>query len=166
MPQAIIRPSTALDVPAITRIYNHAILYGTATFETDPLPEAVLAGRRQEKLDEGYPFVVAEVDGQVAGYAYAGPFRPRAAYRFTVEDSIYLDPMFQRQGLGRKLLSTLIDGCRARDYRQMVAVIGDSGNAGSIELHRALGFRHIGTMENTGYKFDRFIDTVIMQLTL
>ena len=126
----------------------------------------MLAGRRQEKLDEGYPFVVAEVDGQVAGYAYAGPFRPRAAYRFTVEDSIYLDPMFQRQGLGRKLLSTLIDGCRARDYRQMVAVIGDSGNAGSIELHRALGFRHIGTMENTGYKFDRFIDTVIMQLTL
>ena len=114
----------------------------------------------QALLDGGYPYIVAEIDGALAGYAYAGPYRPRPAYRFSVEDSIYVDPNAQRRGVGRVLLEHLIEECERRGFRQMIAVIGNSAQTPSIELHRALGFRMIGTVENVGYKFDRWLDSV------
>jgi L-amino acid N-acyltransferase YncA len=161
-----IRPATPADVPAITRIYAHAVKHGTASFELDPPDEAEMARRQRTLLDGGYPYIVAEIDGALAGYAYAGPYRPRPAYRFSVEDSIYIDPPAQRRGVGRVLLEHLIEECERRGFRQMIAVIGDSVQAPSIELHRALGFRMIGAVENVGYKFGRWLDSVNMQRAL
>jgi phosphinothricin acetyltransferase len=122
--------------------------------------------RQRALLDGGYPYVVAEFDGTLAGYAYAGPYRPRPAYRFSVEDSIYIDASAQRKGVGRALLVRLIEESERRGFRQMIAVIGDSAQTPSIELHRALGFRMIGAIENVGFKFDRWLDTVLMQRAL
>jgi phosphinothricin acetyltransferase len=161
-----IRPASAEDIPAITRIYEHAVATGTATFEYDPPDEAEMARRRQTLLDSGYPYIVAELDGALAGYAYAASYRPRAAYRYSVEDSIYVAPATHRRGVGRVLLEHLIAECETRGFRQMIAVIGDSAQTPSIELHRAAGFRMIGTVENVGYKFDRWLDTVLMQRAL
>ena len=139
---------------------------GTASFELEPPDEAEMARRMQALLDGGFPYIVAEIDGALAGYAYAGPYRPRPAYRFSVEDSIYIDPDAQRSGVGRALLEHLIEECERRGFRQMIAVIGDSAQTPSIELHRALGFRMIGDVENVGYKFDRWLDSVLMQRAL
>ena len=161
-----IRPATPTDVPAITRIYAHAVKHGTASFELEPPDEAEMARRQRTLVDGGYPYIVAEIDGTLAGYAYAGPYRPRPAYRFSVEDSIYVDPSAQRRGVGRVLLEHLIEECERRGFRQMIAVIGDSAQAPSIELHRALGFRMIGAVENVGYKFGRWLDSVSMQRAL
>ena len=125
-----------------------------------------MARRQRTLVDGGYPYIVAEIDGTLAGYAYAGPYRPRPASRFSVEDSIYVDPNAQRRGVGRVLLEHLIEECERLGFRQMIAVIGDSAQAPSIELHRALGFRMIGAVENVGYKFGRWLDSVNMQRAL
>jgi L-amino acid N-acyltransferase YncA len=161
-----IRPAADADLPFITEIYAHAVLYGTATFELTP-PDLVEMTRRFRALMEGgFPYLVAVLDGVVVGYAYAGAYRPRPAYRFTVENSIYLQPAIHRRGVGMKLMRQLIEDCETRGYRQMIAVIGDSANAGSIGLHRVCGFQMIGTHPNVGLKFGRWLDTVMMQLAL
>jgi phosphinothricin acetyltransferase len=161
-----IRPARLADIPAITRIYAHSVETGTASFELEAPDEAEMSRRMQALLDGGFPYVVADIDGALAGYAYAGPYRPRKAYRFSVEDSIYIDPTAQRRGIGRALLQRLIEECERRGFRQMIAVIGDSAQTPSIELHRAAGFRLIGNIENVGYKFDRWLDSVLMQRPL
>jgi phosphinothricin acetyltransferase len=166
MPAAVIRAATPTDIPAITRIYAEAVEHGTASFELEAPDEAEMARRLQALLDGGFPYIAAEIDGVLVGYAYAGPYRPRRAYRFSVEDSIYVDPGAQRKGVGRVLLKHLIEESERRGFRQMIAVIGDSAQTPSIDLHRAAGFRMIGTVENVGYKFDRWLDTVLMQRTL
>jgi L-amino acid N-acyltransferase YncA len=161
-----IRPATETDLPFVTGIYEHAVRYGTATFELIP-PDLAEMTRRFNALKEGgFPYFVAVLDGCVVGYAYAGPYRPRPAYRFTVENSVYLDPTIHRRGVGLKLMQRLIGECEARGYRQMIAVIGDSANAGSIGLHSRCGFDMIGTHSNVGFKFGRWLDTVMMQLAL
>jgi len=160
------RHATPADIPGITRIYAYAVKHGTASFELEPPDEAEMARRQRVLLDGGYPYIVAEIDSTLAGYAYAGPYRPRPAYRFSVEDSIYIDPKAQRRGVGRALLQHLIDECERRGFHQMVAVIGDSAQTPSIELHRAAGFRMVGTVENVGYKFGRWLDSVNMQRAL
>lgn len=163
----VVRPSTEADLPAITAIYAPAVLHGTASFETEP-PDIDEMGRRRLLLVEGgFPYLVAEGSaGEVVGYAYAGPYRPRRAYRFTVEDSIYIAPDRQGQGAGRALLTALVHRCEALGFRQMVAVIGDSASAGSIALHGALGFRQAGIVRSVGYKHGRWLDQVLMQLPL
>jgi L-amino acid N-acyltransferase YncA len=161
-----IRPATPADIAAITRIYAHSVRTGTASFELEPPGEAEMARRMQALLDGGYPYIAAEIDGVIVGYAYAGSYRPRPAYRYSVEDSIYIDPAAQRRGVGRALLQRLIEECERRGFRQMIAVIGDSAQTPSIELHRAAGFRMIGTVENVGYKFGRWLDSVNMQRAL
>ena len=166
MPSVTIRPATPADIPAITRIYEHAVRHGTASFELEAPDEAEMLRRMRALVDDGFPYIAAEVDGLLAGYAYAGPYRPRRAYRFSVEDSIYIDPGAQRRGIGRALLEHLIEACERRGFRQMVAVIGDSAQTPSIELHRAAGFRMVGAVENVGYKFDRWLDSVVMQRAL
>ena len=166
MSPVTIRPATPADIPAITRIYEHAVRHGTASFELEAPDEAEMLRRMRALVDDGFPYIAAEVDGLLAGYAYAGPYRPRRAYRFSVEDSIYIDPGAQRRGVGRALLEHLIEACERRGFRQMVAVIGDSAQTPSIELHRAAGFRMVGAVENVGYKFDRWLDSVVMQRAL
>ena len=166
MSSVSIRPATPADIPTITRIYADAVRQGTASFELDPPDQAEMARRQRELLDGGYPYVVAEIDGGVVGYAYAGPYRPRPAYRYSVEDSIYIDANAHRKGVGRALLVRLIEEAERRGFRQMIAVIGDSAQTPSIELHRALGFRMIGNIENVGFKFDRWLDSVLMQRPL
>jgi len=161
-----IRPATPADIPAITRIYAHAVRHGTASFEYDPPDEAEMARRQRALLEGGYPYLVAGIGGAVAGYAYAGPYRTRPAYRYTVENSIYIAPEAHRRGLGRALLDRLIAECEARNYRLMIAVIGDSAQTPSIELHRAAGFKMVGAFEAVGYKFDRWLDSVLMQRPL
>ena len=161
-----IRPATSADIPAVTRIYAHAVRHGTASFELDPPDEAEMARRQRMLLDGGYPYLVAEADGDVMGYAYAGPYRARPAYRFSVENSVYVAPQAHRRGVGRALLEHLIAESEARGYRLMIAVIGDSAQAPSIELHRAAGFQMVGALEGVGYKFDRWLDTVLMQRAL
>ena len=161
-----IRPATEADLPFITGIYEHAVRYGTATFELIPPDLAEMTRRFHALVDGGFPYLVAVVDGNVIGYAYAGPYRPRPAYRFTVENSIYLDPAVHRRGVGLKLLRRLIQECENRGYRQMIAVIGDSANAGSIGVHTACGFQMIGTHPDVGLKFGRWLDTVMMQRAL
>jgi L-amino acid N-acyltransferase YncA len=166
MSSLTIRPATPADIAAITRIYAHAVRHGTASFELEPPDEAEMARRQRTLAESGYPYLAAEIDGTVAGYAYAGPYRARPAYRFSVENSIYVAPQMHRRGVGRALLDRLIAECEQRGYRLMIAVIGDSAQAPSIELHRAAGFRLVGAFEGVGYKFDRWLDTVLMQRAL
>jgi phosphinothricin acetyltransferase len=161
-----IRPATEADLPCVTEIYEHAVLHGTATFELIAPDLAEMTRRFRTLIDAGFPYLVAAIDGEVIGYAYAGPYRPRPAYRFTVENSIYLKPATHRRGIGLTLLKRLLLECEARGHRQMIAVIGDSANAGSIGLHRRCGFQMIGTHPNVGLKFGRWLDTVMMQLSL
>ena len=163
MPPVSIRPTTQADIPVITRIYAEAVMNGTASFELEPPDETEMARRMTALLDDGFPYLAAEIGGTLAGYAYAGHYRPRRAYRFSVEDSIYVDPAAQRKGVGRALLTRLIEEAGRRGFRQMIAVIGDSAQNPSIEIHRALGFRMIGAVENVGFKFDRWLDSVLMQ---
>jgi phosphinothricin acetyltransferase len=161
-----IRPAKAGDIPAITRIYAHAVLHGTASFEIEPPDEAEMARRLQALLGNNYPYLVADDGGTIAGYAYAGPYRPRPAYHWSVEDSVYVSPDHQRRGVGHGLLRELIDMAELRGFRQMIAVIGDSAQAASIALHAAAGFRHIGVLQSTGFKHGRWLDTVLMQRAL
>jgi L-amino acid N-acyltransferase YncA len=161
-----IRPATEADLAAITGIYEHAVRHGTATFELTPPDLAEMTRRFKALTDDGFPYFVAALDGRAIGYAYAGPYRPRPAYRFTVENSVYLQPAIHRRGIGLQLLRRLIAECEARGYRQMIAVIGDSANAGSIGVHTKCGFQMIGTHPNVGFKFGRWLDTVMMQLAL
>jgi phosphinothricin acetyltransferase len=161
-----IRPAIAADLPAITSIYEQAVLHGTATFELTPPDLAEMTRRLAALMDGGFPYLVAALDGHVVGYAYAGAYRPRPAYRFTVENSVYLAPSIHRRGIGLQLLQRLIAESEARGYRQMIAVIGDSANAGSIGVHTRCGFKMIGTHPAVGFKFGRWLDTVMMQLAL
>jgi L-amino acid N-acyltransferase YncA len=162
----ILRPSVDADVPAIVRIYAHHVRTGLSSFETVPPGADEMARRRQDVVKRALPYLVAEVEGTVVGYAYAGPYRLRPAYRFTVEDSIYIHQDHTRKGIGRLLLSALIACCERQGYRQMVAIIGDSGNAPSIGLHEAFGFEHAGVLRSVGFKFGRWVDTVLMQRPL
>jgi L-amino acid N-acyltransferase YncA len=164
--QLVIRAAVDADIPAIQAIYAHHVLNGFGSFEEVPPDQAELARRRADFVGRGLPYLVAALDGRVVGYAYAAPFRPRSAYRFTVENSIYVDPAAARRGVGRRLLAELIRQCTALGFRQMVAVIGDSHNASSIKLHEALGFRHAGRLVSVGRKRGRWLDSVMMQLTL
>jgi L-amino acid N-acyltransferase YncA len=162
----VIRAAVAADIPAITRIYAHAVRFGTASFELEPPDEAEMARRQRALIDGGFPYLVAEADGAVVGYAYAGPYRTRPAYRFSVENSVYVAPEAHGRGIGRALLDRLIAEATARGFRQMIAVIGDSDQAASIALHRAAGFRHVGTIAAVGFKHDRWLDSVLMQREL
>ena len=169
MPHALVnvRPAVLADIPAITTIYDGAVRTGTASFELEPPGEAEMARRFTALGDSGHPYLAAvDADGTLLGYAYAGAFRPRIAYRYTVENSIYVSPDAQKRGVGRALMEALIAECETRGFRQMVAVIGDSANAGSIALHRACGFYDVGVLRATGLKFGRWIDTVLMQRDL
>ena len=161
-----IRPASAGDIAAITRIYAEAVKHGTASFELEPPGEAEMARRQQVLLAKNYPYLVAERAGIIAGYAYAGPYRERRAYDWCVEDSIYIAPEFHRQGIGRRLLERLVMDSEALGFRQMLAVIGDTANTASIAVHAAAGFRLIGTFQSIGYKHGRWLDTILMQRAL
>jgi L-amino acid N-acyltransferase YncA len=162
----LVRPSVDADVRAITAICAHAVIHGTASFELEPPDQAEMARRRTALLARGYPYLVAEVGNGVAGYAYAGPYRTRPAYRATVEDSVYVAPARQSLGVGSALLGALIQACEAEGFRQMIAVIGDSASVGSRKLHASHGFRPVGILEATGYKHGRWLDSVLMQRAL
>jgi phosphinothricin acetyltransferase len=162
----VIRPSRETDIPAIAAIYAHAVTHGTASFELEPPSDAEMARRRDAILDGGYPYLVAERGDELLGYAYAGPYRTRLAYRSTVEDSVYVAPLAQGQGVGRTLLVALIEQCEALDFRLMVAVIGDEDSHGSIALHKSLGFEPVGILKGIGYKHGRWLSTVLMQRPL
>jgi phosphinothricin acetyltransferase len=166
MTEAAIRPATAADVAAITAVYRPAVLHGTASFEVEPPDELEMLRRFEAITGAGYPYLVAELGGRVAGYAYAGAYRARPAYRFTVEDSVYIAPEAHGRGVGTMLLKALIDASTAEGYRLMVAVIGDSRNFASIALHRSAGFTFCGTIHSVGYKFGCWLDSVVMELPL
>jgi L-amino acid N-acyltransferase YncA len=151
------------DIPHVTAIYRHAVLHGYATFEIDPPDATEMQARRMRLVAGQYPYIVAEAAGEVVGYAYAGAYHQRAAFRATVENSIYVREGFQGRGIGDSLLRLLIDKSTAAGFRQMVAVIGDSGNIGSIRLHEKHGFVLVGTLRDVGYKKNRWLDVVIMQ---
>ena len=161
-----IRPSRDEDIPAITAIYAHHVLHGTGTFETDPPNEANMTARRADVLSKGLPYLVAEHDGKVAGFAYGNWFKPRPAYRYSVEDSIYLAPDLQRKGLGRALMAELLAQFEAVGIRKVMAIIGDSANAGSVGIHQAFGFTQVGIVESCGWKLGAWREIVIMQKTL
>ncbi len=161
-----VRDAAEADIAAITAIYRHHVRHGVASFELEPPDEAEMTRRWRGTLDAGSPFLVADQDGAVIGYAYVGPYRPRPAYRHTVENSVYVAHDCQKRGAGRALLGALIARCRSAGRKEMVAIIGDSGNTPSIALHRAFGFRHVGTLNNVGFKHERWLDSVIMQLSL
>ncbi len=162
----LIRPSTDHDVAAITRIYGHHVQHGTGTFETTPPNETDMASRRADVLSKGLPWLVLEDGGHVIGFAYGNWFKPRPAYRFSVEDSIYLAPEAAGKGLGRALLAELLAKLQAGGVRKVMAVIGDSANAGSVGVHTALGFERVGIVKSCGWKFDRWLDIVLMEKSL
>jgi phosphinothricin acetyltransferase len=161
-----VRASRPADLPAITAIYAHHVLRGLASFELTPPDADEMARRRDEVLARGLPHLVAEANGRLAGYAYAAPYRERPAYRYTLEDSVYIHPDCIGRGIGRALLEVLIEACTVAGYRQLIAVIGDSGNAGSIGLHAACGFVRTGLLPGVGFKFGRWVDSVLMQRDL
>ncbi|MGM9428221.1 GNAT family N-acetyltransferase [Hydrogenophaga sp. MI9] len=162
----LIRPSTDHDLDAITRIYGHHVLHGTGTFETTPPTLAEMTARRADVLSKGLPWLVVEDGGQVLGYAYGNWFKPRPAYRFSVEDSIYMAPEAAGKGLGRALLTELLAALERAGIRKVMAVIGDSANAGSVGVHTALGFERVGVVPSCGWKFGRWLDIVMMQRSL
>jgi len=162
----LLRDATEADLPAIQAIYANHVLHGVASFEETPPSVDDLRGRLASVLSHGLPYMVAEVNGKIAGYCYATPYRPRAAYRNTIEDSIYMDDAFRGRGIGRVLLEALIARCETGPWRQMVAVIADGGSGGSLSLHRALGFELVGTLKAVGFKHGRWLDTTLMQRTL
>lgn len=162
-----LRDATLADIPRITAIYGHSVLHGAASYELVPPGEAEMRARFEALKGQGYPFIVAEdASGVVLGYAYAGPFRTRPAYRWSVEDSVYIAPEAHGQGAGRALLLRLVELCGEKGFRQMIAVIGGSDHAPSIRLHERAGFRTIGIFQGSGFKFGRWIDTVFMQMQL
>jgi L-amino acid N-acyltransferase YncA len=161
-----VRDSREQDLPIVQEIYAHHVAYGFGSFEEEAPDLAELARRRTDVLARGLPHLVAETNGAVQGFAYAGPYRSRSAYRFTLEDSVYVAPAALRRGLGRALLAELLARCAVLGYRQMVAVIGDSGNERSIGVHRALGFAEVGRLPAIGFKLGRWVDIVLMQRAL
>jgi len=166
MRNATIRPAEPRDLPAITRIYADAVLYGTASFEIEPPTKAEMARRMQALAAGGYPYLVAESDGAVAGYAYAAAYRARPAYKWCVENSVYVAPEFHRRGIGKLMLLRLIEDSERLGFRQMIAVIGDSAQTASIALHASAGFTMVGTFRSVGFKHGRWLDTVLMQRAL
>ena len=162
----LVRDARDGDMAQVQAIYAHHVLHGTASFEEEPPPPAEMARRRGDVVAKGLPYLVAEMDGRVAGYSYATPYRARSAYRFSTENSVYVDHTRHRSGIGRALLTELIARCERGEWRQMIAVIGDSAQTPSIALHASLGFRHVGTLQSVGLKFGRWLDTVLMQRPL
>jgi L-amino acid N-acyltransferase YncA len=161
-----IRTAEARDAVPLAAIYGHHVAHGFGTFETDPPSPADMADRVAAVLAHGLPYLVAEIDGAVAGFAYGSPFRPRASYRYTVEDSVYIRPELLAQGIGKALLGALIEACQGVGLRQMVAMIGDSENARSIALHQAMGFTPVGVFRAIGFKHGRWVDVAMMQRPL
>ena len=161
-----IRACAADDIPAITAIYRKAVLNGRASFDVDPPDETEMLRRREALRSGGHPYLVAEAEGEVIGYAYAAAYRPRLAYRNSVENSVYVNEGAQGRGVGRLLLKALIEEAAARGFRQMIAVIGDSANRASIRLHEVLGFSHVGVLRSVGWKHGQWLDTVLMQRSL
>ncbi len=161
-----IRPSRDEDLAAITAIYAHHVLHGTGTFETEPPTTEDMASRRADVLSKNLPYLVAERDGEVLGFAYCNWFKPRPAYRFSAEDSIYLSDKARGQGLGSRLLAALTQAAESTGVRKLIAVIGDSANAGSIGVHRAQGFTHVGVLKDCGWKFGEWRDVVLMEKVL
>lgn len=166
MSSVIVRALREADLPAVQAIYAHHVLHGLASFEEEPPPVEEMRSRWRKVLDLGLPYLVAELDGAVVGYSYASAYRPRPAYRFTVENSVYVREGLAGRGIGKALLDELIARCEAGPWRQMLAVIGNSGNAGSIALHSRLGFQPIGTLNSVGFKLGQWVDTVLMQRAL
>jgi L-amino acid N-acyltransferase YncA len=162
----ILRASRDADVPAITAIYAHHVLHGTGTFEIDPPTETDMAARRADVLGRSLPWLVADDGGTVIGFAYCNWFKPRPAYRFSAEDSIYLAPGVHGRGLGRALLAELAAQAERAGVRKLIAVIGDSANVGSIGVHRSVGFTDVGVLRSSGWKFDRWLDVVLMEKAL
>ena len=162
----LIRPSSDADLPAITAIYGHHVLHGTGSFETEPPSVADMTTRRADVLSKGLPYLVVEQDGKIAGFAYGNWFKPRPAYRYSVEDSIYMAPELQGKGLGRALLAELLARFEAVGIRKVMAIVGDSANTGSVGIHLALGFAQVGIVDSCGWKFGAWRDIVIMQKTL
>ena len=165
-PQPTIRPGTEADVASVRAIYAHHVLTGLASFEIEPPDVDEMRRRREAVVERGFPYLVAEIGGEVVGYAYAGPYRARPGYRFSCENSIYIRRGWEGRGIGKALLAPLIAGCEAMGMRQMVAVIGDSGNDASINLHKSLGFEMAGILRSIGFKFGRWLDSVMMQRAL
>ncbi len=161
-----IRACEERDVTAIVAIYGHHVLHSPATFEVEPPGVEEMMARRARLMEKGFPYLVAERQGEVIGYAYAGPYRTRPAYRFTVENSVYVRPGELRQGIGQLLMTALLAECAQEGFRQVIAVIGDSANQASIGLHKRLGFLPVGTLQDVGFKFDRWYDSVLMQRKL
>ena len=164
--EVLVRDAAEIDMPVLQALYAHHVLHGLATFEEVPPSVLEMTERRAAVIKGGLPYLVAEIDGQVVGYAYATAYRPRPAYRHTIEDSIYVAHGLGGRGIGGALLRALISRCELGPWRQMLAVIGNSGNAGSIALHRSLGFQPIGTLHSVGFKFGRWVDTLLMQRAL
>ena len=162
----LIRPSRDEDIPAITAIYRHHVLTGTGTFDIDPPSESDMLTRRADVLAKGLPYLVVEEAGQVLGFAYCNWFKPRPAYRFSAEDSIYMAADAHHKGLGKALLAELCTQAERAGVRKFLAVIGDSANAGSIGVHRSVGFTPVGIVKSCGWKFDRWLDVVMMEKTL
>ena len=162
----LIRDSLDADLPALQRIYAHHVLHGLASFEEQPPTLDEMARRRRELLRDGYPYLVGEADGQVIGYSYAGRYRPRPAYRHTVESTVYVADGQTRRGFGQALLGALIERCTAQGFRRMIAVIGDDAHLPSIKLHEALGFRLAGHLHAVGFKHGRWVDSVLMERAL
>jgi phosphinothricin acetyltransferase len=161
-----VRPADPRDLPAIQAIYAHHVLTGLASFEEEPPPVEELERRYRDVVGRGLPYLVAETDGALAGYGYCAPYRPRSAYRYALEDSIYIRHDMIGRGIGRRLLEELIRRCEGLGYRQVIAVIGDSANGASIGVHEACGFLRVGTLRSVGFKFGRWVDSVFMQRPL
>lgn len=162
----VVRDATDGDMPKIHAIYSHHVLFGLATFEEVPPSLDELTVRRTAILNQGLPYLVAEVDDQIVGYSYASIYNTRSAYRYTIEDSIYVAEGFSQRGIGGALLQSLITRCETGSWHKMLAIIGDSGNAGSVALHRSNGFHLVGTLTAVGFKFGRWVDTILMQRPL
>ena len=161
-----VRPAAAEDLPAVGAIYSHHVRHGLASFEEDPPGLAELSRRHREVIDQGLPWLVADFGGVLAGYGYCAPYRTRSAYRYTLEDSVYVREDYHGRGVGAALLEALIEGCTALGYRQMIAVIGDSAHQASISLHASCGFLRVGTLRSVGFKLGRWVDSVLMQRPL
>ena len=161
-----LRPAQPADLPAIQSIYAHHVLHGLASFEEEPPSVQELERRYRDVISRGLPYLVAEYGLDVAGYGYCSPYRLRSAYRYALEDSIYIRHDMTGRGIGRRLLEELIRRCEGLGYRQIIAVIGDSGNTASIGVHAACGFLRVGTLRSVGFKFGRWVDSVYMQRPL
>ena len=166
MPDLAVRPCVEADLDAVTQIYGHHVMHSPATFELEPPSRVEMAQRFADIVGKGCPYLVATRGAEIVGYSYVGPYRPRPAYRNTVENSVYVRASCERQGVGRALLAALLTECERNGFRQVIAVIGDSANLPSIRLHEAAGFRNVGTLRAVGFKFGRWLDSVLMQRDL